>query len=123
MSGTDLRMCCQAFLAKYKLQHIFRGYGPYLPTRAIRAVQPWCSPATGLVWSSLYLVKGAENEGSRGRHEAQKMGVGVSKGNRLTTIFSTSKDHFQVSLGRKKETREKKEKTFQVETKRMRAEV
>jgi len=43
----------EAFLAKYKLQHIFRG------------------------------------------HEAQKMGVGVSKGNRLTTIFSTSKDHFQ----------------------------
>jgi len=43
----------QAFLARYRLQHVFRG------------------------------------------HEAQKTGVGVSKANRLTTIFSTSKDHFQ----------------------------
>jgi hypothetical protein len=27
-------------------------------------------------------------------HEAQKSGVGVSKSSRLTTIFSTSRDHF-----------------------------
>ena len=31
-------------------------------------------------------------------HEAQQSGVGVSKGARLTTIFSTSKDHFGADI-------------------------
>mmetsp|Transcript_4386 Transcript_4386/g.12931 ORF Transcript_4386/g.12931 Transcript_4386/m.12931 type:complete len:417 (-) Transcript_4386:799-2049(-) len=31
-------------------------------------------------------------------HEAQKSGVGVSKNSRLTTIFSTSKDHFPPEI-------------------------
>ena len=32
--------------------------------------------------------------GSTQGHEAQKSGVGVSMRSRLTTIFSTSRDHF-----------------------------
>eukprot|EP00283_Hemiselmis_rufescens_P013314 CAMPEP_0173443836 /NCGR_PEP_ID=MMETSP1357-20121228/30896_1 /TAXON_ID=77926 /ORGANISM="Hemiselmis rufescens, Strain PCC563" /LENGTH=114 /DNA_ID=CAMNT_0014409813 /DNA_START=8 /DNA_END=348 /DNA_ORIENTATION=+ len=31
-------------------------------------------------------------------HEAQKSGVGVSKSARLTTIFSTSRDHFPADV-------------------------
>lgn len=45
-----------------------------------------CRPWSDLKAGSQHIFRG---------HEAQKAGVGVSKNSRLTTIFSTSKDHFR----------------------------
>jgi hypothetical protein len=48
----------------------------------VAALRPWSDLHEG----SQHIFRG---------HEAQKAGVGVSKNSRLTTIFSTSKDHFK----------------------------